>query len=201
MRKKPRILLLILSVVLLLISAVVYFLNKDSGYSTYHPEKQDLFQVKFEYPASWEWNRANHPLPYYDDSMSTSDPTKPVYGLNEEPNFERGLIFIEVLQIDPTSFVASTFEDELLAPRFQNPYLELQMDEMIEVDGYPARRIVYRIAPRVPPMNQVPLLVESIFVTVGDRYYEFSLDIPESERLEPYGQAFDHLIDSVHFLP
>jgi hypothetical protein len=198
---KSRIIVLILSVVLLMISAVIFLRYKDNGYSTYHPERQDLIQVKFEYPANWKWNRATYPLPYYDDSMSTLDPTKPVYGLNEEPNFERGDICIDVLQIDPMSFVASTFEDELLAKINRKPYLELHTDEMIEVDGYPARRIVYRIAPRIPPMNQVPLLEESIFVTVGDRYYELSLSIPESERLDPYGLAFDHLIDSVHFLP
>jgi hypothetical protein len=201
MLNKYRIIILILSIFLFLISAMVFLMYKDNGYITYHPEKQDIFQLEFEYPDNWVWNRANHPLPYYDDSMSTSDPTKPVYGLNEEPNFERGLIFIEVLQIDPTSFVASTFEDELLVPRFQNPYLELLTDEMTEVDGYSARRIVYRIAPRPGPMNQVPLLEESIFVIVGDRYYEFFLSISESERLDPYGQAFDHLIESVHFLP
>jgi hypothetical protein len=201
MCKKHRIIVLILSVVLLLISAVVYFLNKDNGYSTYRPQSHDLFQVKFEYPANWVWNRANQPIARYDDLLSTADPTKPDYGLNEEPNFEQGLIMVWVLQINPMSSVASTFEDELLTKIPQNPYLELHTDEVIEVDGYSARRIVYRIAPRVPPMNQVPLLEESIFVTVGDRYYEFFLSNPESERLEPYGQAFDHLIESVHFLP
>jgi hypothetical protein len=198
---RHRIIILISSAALLIIGTVVFLICIDNQYITYHPEAQDLYKLEFEYPSNWEWNRANQPIAQYDDCLSTADPTKSDYGLNEEPNFEQGLIMVWVLQIDPISFTASTFIDELLARIHQNLYLDLRTDDMIDVDGYSARRIVYRIAPRPGPMNQVPLLEEYIFVTVGDRYYEFSLSIPESERLDPYGLAFDHLIESVHFLP
>jgi hypothetical protein len=167
----------------------------------YGMNEQDIFHIQFEYPGTWEWNYTDFELPYWDVCMSTIDPAEPLYGLNGEPNFESGEIQICVKLLDTSDSLTSDYENKLILEWDEYPAIELQLDEIVQIDGLTGRRLVGLISPRYAPMNQVALIQDIFLIASGDKYYEILLEIPESERSAAYGQAFDHLIETLKFLP
>ncbi len=72
----------------------------------------------------------------------------------------------------------------------------LDMEEM-SIAGYQAWRMTTRVDPR-PHLWQPEAMIEEVVLwQAEDRFYRFSLWVPEDQRDGPYGQAFDPLSKAV----
>ncbi len=199
---------IILIVIILLLLTALFYLAKYSQigtmpiiYNKFESSENGFNQIVFDYPADWVWNYSDYPTTIKERRVSILDPDKPEGSLDFRPNLDRGIISISVLEIKTGEFSTERYIDEQVDMMIGNPYIELSIDEFYEVNDYEARRIIMFIAPRPEPMNQLRLIDESVFVLAGSKFYDISITLPESERFGSLGQAFDHLIETLHFVP
>ncbi|OGO11936.1 MAG: hypothetical protein A2Z66_00510 [Chloroflexi bacterium RBG_13_66_10] len=111
------------------------------------------------------------------------------------------IILISVRILNPTTFRLGDEAEQLrLTTQSMGGMTILGMQES-SIAGYPAWQMTTRVDPR-PHLGQREIMVDDVVLwPAGERYYRFSLWVPEDQREGPYGRAFDQLIASVELVP
>ena len=169
---------------------------RESAYSTYTPQAKSVFNITFDYLSAWIWD-TRIDTTYY-GSIHTVDPDVEL----ENVNPSTGQIFFYVyLEKSPEKAKMEMNKDidhllETLAVR-KNQVLS---DRVFEVDGRYAMQITERETILEKWQNE-PILTEWIFILVENKYYNITFSTAESERNSEFGQGFDHMIESIKFIP
>ena len=166
-----------------------------TGAEGYCRFKQSPLRVQFDYPSGWDFDADylnGSGIVFFTHSLTTPEPKEvdsPTY-----PETVFRLITIHFRQVDPNTFsladeVGSTNHARSLDPKFS-----LLRYSWTTIDGFPAHKTIFRID------YQVPILLEEVYLLVGDQYYMFSLYLPEVERNGEFGKGFDEIIQSIHIV-
>ena len=160
---------------------------EDEKYTHFTPKADTPLRIEFDFPATWRLGKGAWIGGEYFISLSDKDPTPgEVDPMEEPPSF---LIFAR--RVDPTSYSL----DEVIDRFKSDPTRTVVGDRRLEVSGYPARWITYKLSPASDRLE--PLIDEQFYILVGDFVYNLSFRIPEDERNGSFGQGFDHVIETL----
>ena len=98
---------------------------------------------------------------------------------------------IEARRVDPTRYSL----DEVIDRFKSDPTRTVVGDRRLEVSGYPARWITYKLSPASDRLE--PLIDEQFYILSGDFVYNLSFRVPEDERNGSFGQGFEHVIETL----
>lgn len=192
---------LVLSTLLLVASCALY--PKDTmtlTYAHFVPRQGSLFKLEFDYPATWDFGGDRQ-----DDSfgiIGASEFPEPTLEPRtyRAPNAENGVVLLSVERIDPASFSVDDKVKPFLETTKNISAMMILSEHEIMIDGYPARHITTRVAPRPSLYQWITIIDETVFLKVEDRFYWISLEIPESRRSGPFAKGFDYLVASIRII-
>jgi hypothetical protein len=164
-------------------------------YAHYVPPSNAPIRLAFDYPSLWTWKQIDGRL------ILVIDPLVPTLPVGYEEDVEVGAISIllEKINITNDSLDSETAaEIQFMANWYPN---ELVSDQEIDIDGYPARRLIFRAEPHTGFGNQDYLLLEKILFIVDSECYRIDFHIAESNRHGPFGAGYDTMIDSLQIVP
>lgn len=179
------------------------------AYSRFVPQVDSGFRITFEYPSSWVWTVDRNDTQTGSGLVTTINPdvmkkdTTPSTGGELGPNaFTGGIaVFVSSYELpDKAKEEMNKSIDDLLET---NAVMKADVlsDQIYEIDGYYARQITTKVGPRFALGQDEPLIAEDIYILVESKYYVINLEIIESKRNSEFGKGFDHMIESIEFVP
>ncbi len=193
MKKSKKFLYLSLIIIPGLILLALYLTRSNKvEYSKYIPPKE--FKITFECPDNWTWSVSD----------MLWDGFGGIYTNNPDSQYPYdGLISFDV-RLYETPEKTETEMNEAVAFTLQSikgSQSDVLSDRTFEIDGYFARQIISKWGPFMGEGRFEPIIKESIYILVENSYYRVNLNIFESERYGEFGQGFDHMIESIKFIP
>lgn len=170
----------------------------STGYLKYEASRESFFSnATFEYPDTWSWVIDMDGPSANSGWMYASNPD------SEDPY--GGFIVVHSKPLESHIDAISALEIAISRHLEQKKVMraEIISDRMLEIDGHDSRRIIAKQGPitgtEVP--EHEPLIDESVYILLENSYYTVSLTILESERYGEFGRGFDHMINTIQFLP
>ena len=161
-------------------------------YSKYIPPKE--FKITFECPDDWIWN-------VYNTQQSGLDLINTHNPVSQYPY--DGLVSVQVSKHETQEKSETKMNDAIALnlASIKGSHSEILSDKTFEIGRHFARQIISKWGPYVGEGRLEPIIKESIYVLVGNSYYLVDLNIFESERYSEFGQGFNHMIETMNFIP
>lgn len=166
-------------------------------YKLYSPGAHSLFQLQFEYPATWDLLLG--PETSSDIDLWLSEASAPTSIPGQLRNPDEPLVGLYARRVDASSFSLDQEVDRFLAGSRDRPFETIAADETSEIDGYSARKTTLLIEPPQAEGNST-MLHEDIFLLVDSCYYQLHMQIPEQAQHGAFAQGFQHLIESIEIM-
>lgn len=178
-------------------------------YSKYVPLADSVFRITFEYPNSWKWTVSRNDTQTGSGLITTINPdievdTTTLQSEGElSPNaFEGGIgIFTRSYESSDKVKLEMDISISNLLETNAVMHAEVVSDETLEIDGHFARKITTKVGPRFALGQNESLIIDDIYILVENKYYVINFEIVESKRSSEFGQGFDHMIETIQFLP
>jgi len=169
---------------------------RESTYSTYTPQPKSVFNITFDYPSTWTWGRRTDTTSY--GSIITVDPDVELENVN--PSTSRIFVFVYSDKSPDKAKTEMNRDIDDLLETIAVRQAQVLSDRVFEVDGRYARQFTERQTILEKWQNE-PLLTEWIFIMVENKYYKITFSTEESKRNGEFGQGFDHVVESIKFIP
>lgn len=169
---------------------------RESAYSTYTPQANSVFNITFDYPSTWTW---------------VTDTDTSQFGVIITINPD-----VELKDVNPSTSQVTVFVDPYKSPDKAETEMNRDIDDLLEtiavrqgqvlsdrvfeVDGRYARQFTEKQTILERWQNE-PRLTEWIYILVENKYYRIHFSTAESDRNSEFGQGFDHMIESIKFIP
>jgi hypothetical protein len=164
-------------------------LDQQNEYSHFSPTPDTPVSIEFDYPAWWKsntgWANGNYRISYLEKDLST--PT--AYLTENDPLFH---IWVKPVSAD---FSLEKEVEDFTEGFKDDRSRSLVSDRSMEISGYPARRITYKLLPAAG--RSEPIIDERVYWLVNNTLYIIRLWILEADRNGPFGQGFDHVIETL----
>ncbi len=178
-----------------------------AGYVHYVPRPGSLFQLEFDYPATWYLGGDQDEIMSGElTAMLASARPTPIptsadgpYSIIEPRNdSEPGIVVLHVEEINPATFTL----DQRVQPYVEEmkrlgDFVTLESSRAMQIDGYPAHRVSTVWSPNAGFRMGTAQRKEWVFLLAGNRYYEIGLRTPEHLRNGPFAKGFEHLVSSI----
>jgi hypothetical protein len=162
-------------------------INKPS-YVVYTATQDSPMQISFEYPREWKW-----------EILGLESDTSMTIGTFLDPlNYQKGNIFISVFveKLSAVEYYQRT--NDRLTGFIINPDLyDIKVDEHILINGLSARKLIILGNARPRQNDLEDFYKELIYLHGNDTNYEIVFEIPVDDRDSDFGQAFNHLIETI----
>jgi len=167
-------------------------LTPTSMYAHYVPPENSSVRLEFDHPVSWVWMQIDPQL------ISVEDPYLPTLpAMYDGMELESGSIWIYSQGPEDKGIHAEAII-EFMQTFYPN---ELIGDRTETIDGYPARRITFLLAPHTGFGNTESMVIEDILFNVDGVYYRIQFHIAESNRFGLFGIGFDDMVGSIQVVP
>jgi hypothetical protein len=170
---------------LLLIAVCAIASCTSVSYAKFHPSKESILNIEFEYPSSWIWEdvRPGFIGTHISDKNGFADMGIFVY---KEETWEATLQHTERM-------IDGHFE----WARNRNAII---FDISGFIDDYPARFISLELPPDPYYGETTPQIQENIYIFANDRVYFLILNIDKDQRNGAFGRGFDHVIETLRVI-
>lgn len=169
---------------------------RESAYSTYTPQAKSVFNITFDYPSTWTW--VTHTDTSQFGIIITIDPDVELE--NTDPSTSRIFVFVDPYKSPEKAKTEMNRDIDNLLETIAVRKAQVLSDRVFEVDGRYARQFTERQTILEKWQNE-PRLTEWIFILVENKYYNITFSTEESKRNGKFGQGFDHMIETIQFIP
>ena len=169
---------------------------RESAYSTYTPQARSVFNIIFDYPSTWTWRTLDDTSQF--GTIITKDPDVELEDIN--PSTSYVIVFVDPYKSpDKAKTEMNRSIDDLLETIAVRKG-QILSDRVFEVDGRYARQFTERQT-ILEKWQNGPTLTEWIYILVENKYYRIVFSTAESERNGKFGQGFDHMLETIKFVP